>query len=221
MSECTSARQWVKKDLPSVFASEFSMLALLLAVCTALNRKDVCPTFASSSEELEESWLWREARKFDPYLTVIDAVIAILVLDQENLAGMAAGESTYVLTSSCDPVVTHEDKETDGYQVDMHSLNFATASDLKDGGSVPELGYCTAMPDGINYWAVIKTTGDRWHIFNSEEWVFNILPACSSFTVHPQISIIVRPRNNCFRVSKRLSKSGKQVRPGQDVFPVF
>jgi len=163
MSKHTSPHQAAKEDVHPCFASEFSMLTLLLAVCTAVNRKDVYPTFASSSEE--ESW-----REPGPYPTVMDAVIAILMLDQVNLAGMAVGESTYVLTSSCDPVVTHEDREGGAYHVDMDGLNFATASDLGNRDSVSELGYCTVTvtPNGIDYWAKIKMAEDGWYIFRSE-----------------------------------------------------
>lgn len=185
MSESTSACQAAKKDVSSGFASEFSMLSLLLAVCTAVNRKDVYPTFASSSEDELESWLWCSARKLDPYSTIMHAVIAILVLDKEILGGMAAGENTFVLTnSSCNPVVTHQDKEG-AYKADMHGLNFATTSNLRNGDSVSELGYCTAIPDGIDYWASIKSTGDGRYVFRSEKWVSNKIPVRFSSTHRP------------------------------------
>jgi hypothetical protein len=81
---------------------------------------------------------------------------------------MAADERTYVLAnSSCDPVVTHEDREAGTYQVDIDSPNFATASDPRKRDVVSELG-CRATPNGIDNWAEIKTARDGWDIFHSE-----------------------------------------------------
>jgi hypothetical protein len=94
------------ETIEAVFGLEIP--ANMYTICSQCRR--IYPTFASSSEE--ESWLWRDSRKLGPYSNVIDAVLTILVLDQENLARMAADESRYFLAnSSCDPVVTHEDRE--------------------------------------------------------------------------------------------------------------
>jgi hypothetical protein len=120
------------KNVP--LTSEFCKLGLLLTICTAINRDDGYPTFTAHPEE---KFLWREAKEVDYYSTVLDDAINILVLDRQVLAGMAVGNSAFVLASSSDPRIYHEGDE--------------------DSGGL-DLGQCTIIRDGVDHWARIKAT---------------------------------------------------------------
>ena len=138
-------------------ASEFYKLGLLLSVSTAVNREDLYPTFTAHPEE---KFLWREAKKLDNHSTITDEIINILVLDHQILAGMTAGRCALVVGNiSSSPVINHES------EVYPDALG---------------LGHCEVRPDGVDYWAKIKTNENGRGKFLCDKWVFYI-PDASHF----------------------------------------
>ena len=182
-------------------ASEVYRLSLLLTVCAAVNEHDLHPRFTARLDS-EERWLWCEAKKLDSDSTVIDAATNILVLDRQILAGMAAGKcALFVLSdSSSDPVINHH-----------------------EGADALHVGHCVVRPDGVDYWAKTKISGNECSVFHLEKWVFErtAVPHGFSLTICQQTNNIKRSRNNSHRISERLSEDGRCVRAGQNVFPVF
>ncbi len=187
-------------DLPP--ASEFYKLGLLLSVSTTVNREDLYPTF---SPRPAEKFLWREAKKLDEYPTVMQATTNLLVLDHQVLAGMAIGE-TGIPT---DRETSHEDKEGETYAVDTKNLKMVILPNPDKDSGVLGLGNCEVRPDGVDYWAKIKTNENGRGKFLCDKWVFLYIPDASHFQICQQTDNISRSRNDAHRISERLSKDGR------------